>query len=274
MSDEPEKIEKTAVELAREKIEVTVIKADDPVEESEAELEVEPETVEETIEANAETIEQSEKTEEELEAEKLEANTVAEKARIQKRIDREVSKRKVLEDEITELKRQLNVKKEAGEDVLTEADVDQLAEVKANAKQLKKEFDATCNRLADEAEKVDKDFLKNVKNLGEEIGPIPSLMIAALDDLENGGVVLAYLAKNPDEAEDFYKMNATKLGVHIERLSNKLKPKPVVKKLSNTPPPNTPVNSNGRVPNQLHDKMDDRTWIETRNAQRRAAGKF
>ena len=50
-------------------------------------------------EAKEEKIEASEKTEEELEAEKLEAKTAAEKLAF-KRIDKEVAKRKVLEDEV------------------------------------------------------------------------------------------------------------------------------------------------------------------------------
>jgi hypothetical protein len=79
----------------------------------------------------------------------------------------------------------LETKKAEGEETLTEADVETRAEAKAAQKVADAEFTRACNRLADAAEKIDKDFSKKVEELAKEVAPIPSAMVATLDDIDN-----------------------------------------------------------------------------------------
>lgn len=218
-------------------------------------------------EDNKEKIEKSEKTEEELEKEKHEAKSSADKARIQKRIDKEVAKRKVLEEENKELKRKLEAKPDA-EKALTEEDVESRAEAKAKVKSAEREFVNACNRLADAAKKIDKDFKAKIDEVTEEYEPIPGMMIGILDDMDNGGEVLSYLANNPEEYGEVHGLTEGKMGRRLQKISDKLiedkKPKP--KKISSAPKPNEPVDGNRISPSILSDKMPMEEWVRKRNA--------
>lgn len=224
-------------------------------------------------EAKEEKIEASEKTEEDLEAEKLEAKTAAEKARIQKRIDKEVAKRKVLEDEVTELKKLLAAKEGDGEK-LTKEDVEKEAKRIAIELNNERQFTADCNRLADAAKKLDKEFDSKMKSLAEDVAPIPGYMIGALADLKNnaGGAVLKYFTDNPDIYEDVIALPPMKMVGEIKDISFKLeaetKPKP--KAVSKVPAPNEPVGGKGGSNSMViteADTKDMQTFVKKRQMQ-------
>jgi len=99
-----------------------------------------------------------------------------------------------------------------------------------------REFIAACNRLADGATKLDKDFKKKIDELSEDVGPIPGHMIGILDDLDNGAKILTYFTANPDEYEELIAFPTIKAGVKLTRLSEKLAKVPE-KKISKAPPP-------------------------------------
>src|ERR1700722_7041254 len=242
MSKTPEEI--AALEAQRKLVNVTgVITKDDDgnVVEKKEEKEVETkteenkevieETKQETLQENKEEIKESEKTEEQLETEKSEAKTVAEKARIQRKIDKEVAKRKTLEEENAALKKQLAEANEGKEGKYDEAEVEKRAETKAQQKQAEREFVDASNRLANAAEKLDKDFIKKIKQVAEDVAPIPGHMIGILDDLDDGAKVLAHLADDVDEYERIIYLNPTKAAVELAKLEKKLEKKPEVKKL-------------------------------------------
>jgi len=186
-------------------------------------------------------IEKIEKTEEELETEKQEAKTTAEKARIQRKIDKEVAKRKTLEEELAEIKRQLAAAKEGKEGKFDEDEVDKRANAKAEQKVAEREFLNASNRLADAAEKLDKDFIKKIKVIAEETAPIPGHMIGILDDLDNGGAVLVSLADDVDEYERIITLSPAKAAVKLTKLSVKLEAKPAPKSVSKVPKPIEPI---------------------------------
>jgi len=267
--------EKSAAELAREAIKVTSNTV--PVIEEEKVIEETP-IVEEQVEEAEETIEEHEKTEAELSAEKAEADTEAAKAKIQKRIDKEVAKRKAVEAERDELKRKLEAKPDA-ENALTEADVETRAERLAAEKDAQREFVKACNRVADAAAKVDKDFKTKVDAMAEEIGPIPGQMIGALDDLDNGGAVLSYLSNNVDEAEEIYALPPMRMVSALNKLAFKLEKAAVkIKPPSKVPAPLEGVGGNSRPASPTITAADDRLspgdWIQKRNrelAAKRAA---
>lgn len=258
----PEEIKSEAKAAERAAVNVTTneVKEEPIIEPTEP---VKVETVEEKIEEVA-------KTEEELEAAKEEAKTNAERARIQRRIDKEVAKRKELETQIVELRKALEAKVAEGEVTLTEEDVETRAEAKANMKLAEKKFTEDCNKLQSEAVKLDKDFDKKIKAVADDIGPIPSLMIGVLADLDNGGAVLNYLANDPDEAERIYTLanSPAKMAVELAKLSNKVIPKKETKAVSKVPAPITPVGgSKVNTDEVLSDKADMKEWIRIRNKQ-------
>jgi hypothetical protein len=227
-------------------------------------------TEEAKIEDGEVTIEAHEKTEEELEAEKIEAKTAAEKAKIQRRIDREVGKRKALEDEIKELKAKLAADPEKAS-ALTEEDVETRAEAKAAQKQMVREFEAASDRLFKGGVKTDKEFQAKINALAEDIGKIPGHMIGILDDLDNGGEVLSYFTNNADEAQEIYEMSPAKAAVRLAKLSAKLetekKPKP--KEISKVPDPAETIKGGSQSPDVLPKdptKNIDQ-WVKVRNKQ-------
>lgn len=271
------KPEKTAVELEREKIEVLFNKKDDegePIVEDKEEKEPEKEELETTKE---EEIEKNEKTAEELEQDKIEAKSQKEKDKVQKRIDRLTAKNKELEAELVATKKKLEADPEKAK-VLTEDDVEALAEKKAEAKQLEREFANACNKLADEATKLDKKFPDKVTSMGKEIGPIPSVMIGILEDLENGGAVLNHLTDNVEDADDIYKMSPAKMGMKLKEISIELKNvKKPVKEISKAPDPINALGGNAARSAAIPDpKKDMDAWVKWRNkniADARAGGR-
>ena len=255
---------KTPKELANEersKIEVTVS--------SEAENEEENKDENDEVEEEENNKENKEDTEEEIEEKKEEIKVKTKeersKERIQRRIDKAVAEAKAAKARVEELERQLAAKPD-DEKVLTEDEVEKRAEVKAKQKALEKEFTDNCNRLADEAEKEDKDFTKKINLLTDDIGAIPGYMIGILSDLDNGGKVLSYLANNEDEAEDIWKLSPAKMALKLAKLSDKLNAKPK-KEISKAPIPNKPIGGKGGDTITLHDKMPMDEWIKKRNQQ-------
>lgn len=271
--------DKTAAELEQDKAKVKQeqIEADrkaikvestNDVEEKKEEEKIEDE-VEEKVEEKSEEKEEEkveEKTAEQLEAEKLEAKSQAEKDRIQRRIDKEVGKRKAAEERVKELEAKLAAVPDK-EKLLTEADVDKRAEEKAARKLMESEFIATCNKLADAAAKTDKDFKKKVDAMAEDIGEIPGQMIGVLGDIDNGGAVLSYLTNNVDEAEEIYKLAnmPAKMALKLKDISTKIA-KPV-KQISKTPDPLEPVSGNRQMAAAPKDTDTMEDWVAKRERQ-------
>lgn len=209
---------------------------------------------------NKEDEEKEDKEKEETEEEKI-ARLAAEKeerkqARIQRKFDKIAAEKTAAENRVKELERQLAEKPIEG---LTEEEVQRraeaLADTKLTEKQIKdakKAFEDNCDKLEDAATKSDKNFPRAVNELTTELGPIPAVIINTLIDLDNdnGGEVLAYLAKNVDEAEDLYDLrdNERKLTIKLTRISDKLKEekKPARRERSAVPPPIDTVGGNAR----------------------------
>lgn len=276
---------KTAVELERERIEVTNNNGTgekDPPEADADETGDDDAGAEgdgaEKVEAAEGEVDEAKAEEARLKAAKDAETDPEEKKRIQKRIDREVGKRKAAEAERDTLKARLaEIEKDGPK--LTEADVEERSDKKAALTVAQREFDAACDRLGTAAAKADKEFDKKVGEMSKEIGPIPTQMIGILDELDNGGEVLSHLTNNVDDAEEIYKLPPAKMALKLAQLSTKVaeakKPKP--REISKVPAPGGTVNTNGRG-NQavLHDKMTDAEWIEQRTkqvAEKRKAGR-
>lgn len=295
-----EKAKPTAEELAkkaaddikatRESIKVTTGRASgDEVEGTEEEIaakaaEVEAAEAAEVAAKTAETvekkIEESQKTEEELEAEKLEAETAAEKAKIQRRIDREVGKRKELENKIKELEAKLAADPDKA-NILTEEDVERRSEEKAQALQTQRDFDAASNRLFDAGAKADKEFPVKIKEMADDIGGIPGHLVGIIDDLDNPGEVLVYFTNNADEFKEIYAMSPAKAALKLAKLSDKItaekKPKP--KEISKVPDPAETIKGGSSkasdvLPKNPTDNMAEFVRIRAKQADERRRAKM
>lgn len=188
--------------------------------------------------------------------------------RLTRRLNKVVGEREATKAELAAARKSLEAKGEDGEK-FTKEQVEEEARKLAQQTVAQKEFEKVCDNLNDAAVKVDKDFNKKINEMAEEIGPIPTNMVHILDDLENGGAVLAHLANNVDEAEDIYKLTPGKMASKLAKLSEKLiaegkKRKPI----SKVPDPNNRLNGRSSGSNlNLNDNMTDAEWMEQRNKQ-------
>lgn len=253
----------------REKIDVTVSsKTGDEDEEKEVEVkeEVSDEDKSETDDDASSTDDEGQSSDEEKKEEieaKAKTKEDRRQERMQRRIDKATAEAKAARAEAEDLKRQLAAKPD-DEKVLTEDEVEKRAEVKAVQKAAERAFVADCNKLAEEAEKIDKDFTKKINILTEDIGPIPSQMIGILSDLDNGAKILTYLTENEDVAEDIWKLSPAKMALQLSKLSLKLNKKPT-KEISKAPEPNKGLGGKGGQNDVLHDKMPMDEWVAKRN---------
>lgn len=272
----PTQSEKNAAE--REKIKVTDTGSfgdkDDDSEHGKQEASNE-ETDKEVVEEDKSETEEDIEDEEEEQTADVKAAKQVEKLqktieRLQRRIDKKTGSEDTLRKELIAAKKALEAKKEEGELALTEDEVNARAKKIAQDEMTAREFTRACNKLLDAAIEVDKKFEIKIKALAEDIGEIPSQMIGILDDLNNGGAVLAHLANNEDEAEKIWQLPLAKMTLQLVKISDKLeKDKVKEKKISKVPPPNEPVG--GRAATSSFDptntKMSDKEWIEHRNKQ-------
>lgn len=170
--------------------------------------------------------------------------------RLQKRIDKGTGKSKELQARLEAAEEKLK----GVDNPLTEKDVELRAKQLADETVTQLEFNRACERLNRAAVKIDKKFNDKVDAMAEDIGPIQGRMIGMLDELDNGGAVLNYLADNVDETEEIYTLTNAKMAVRLTKIANELAEKdkkPAVKpakEISKVPDPNKPIN-NSKPPN-------------------------
>jgi hypothetical protein len=229
-------------------------------EEGEEEGEEEDETGDEGEAEVKEGEEETEEQKKEREAkEKIAAKAARKQDRMQRRIDTAIADKKAAETEIAKLRAQLEAnpdQKLTAEEV--EAKAEALAAKKLADKQmveLQEQFDKTCEKLHKDALKVDKEFTDKINDIAEQFGAIPSFMIGVLEDFDNGGEVLAFIANDDDLAEEIYsfKNKPAKMTKKLVEISNTLADakKPKVKKLSAVPDSVKPVKGNRVVSNTI-----------------------
>lgn len=191
--------------------------------------------------------------------EKIEAKAKRKDDRMQRRIDTAVAEKKAAETEIARLKAQLAAdpdKKLTEEEVTTRAEAlaaKKLAE--KNMEDIQTKFNEACDKLQADAKKVDKDFDAKIADIATDLGPIPSFMIGVLEDFDNGGEVLAFIANDDEVAERVYglKNSAAKMTKALVDISNKLAEakKAPKKQISRVPDPGTPVQGRRVVSNVI-----------------------
>lgn len=259
-------------------------KSDNKGEDEEGEGEGDEEDEEDEEEAEGEVKDppedETEEQKKEREAkEKLEAKANRKQERMQRRIDKAVAAQRTAEAEIARLKAQLEAnpdQKLTAEEI--EAKAQALADKKAaekEAKEIQAKFEAACDKLQKEANKIDKTFDDKIHELAEDIGPIPSFMIGVLEDMDNGGEVLAFIANDDELAEDIWSMKPTKMTKKLVEISTKLADakKPPKKQISKVPDPITPVKPNRQVSNTITEADTKNMDIYVTKRQRMMAEK-
>lgn len=221
----------------------------EPEGEGEGEEEDEEEEEDEDEEKDPPTEETDEQKKERVAKEKAEAKAKRKDERMQRRIDTAIAEKKAAEAEIAKLKAQLEAnpdKKLTPEEV--EARAEAIAAKKLADKQLEDiqtKFTAACDKLQAEAKKVDKDFDAKIADIAADFGPIPSFMIGVLEDFDNGGEVLAFIANDDEVAEKVYgfKNSPAKMTKALVDISNKLAEakKAPRRQISKVPDPIAPV---------------------------------
>ncbi len=220
--------------------------------------------------------EKAKKEEEKKAADKIAAKAARKQDRMQRRIDEATAAAKTARDELAAFKAANPDSK------LSEAEVQERAEAIAAQKladkqlaKLKEDFDNTCEKLQKEATKIDKDFYEKIVDVSEQFGPIPSFMIGVLDDLENGGEVLAHIAGDEDLAEKLWKLSKdgknAKLTKEIVAISDKFeadKKAKSKKQISKVPEPIAAVRGSRTVSSVLTeaDTKDMDRYVAKRRA--------
>lgn len=236
-----EEEKKTPAQLVREKIEV--VSSENNTDEEENNNENEENNEEENEEVKEEKKEEveakkSEEDEEEIEEKEDDPEKLKKTIeRLKRRIGTKTNSEKELAKELADARAKLAKLEEEGTNTLTEEDVETRAEEKARIKREQEKFDETCNKLAEEAEKIDKNFQNKVTELGEDYGKIPPVMIDVLGDINNGGAVLNYLCDNPDEYEKLRVLKPGRMAVKLNEIAETIKPKKAIKEISKVPPP-------------------------------------
>ena len=224
--------------------------------------------------------ETAEQKKEREDKEKLEAKTNRKQERMQRRIDKAVAAQKAAETELERLKAQL----EANPDQkLTAEEIERQAQALADKKAKEKEladldakFKKECDALQKAANKADKDFDTKIHDIAEDIGPIPSFMIGILNEMDNGGEVLAHIANDDELAEEIWEMRPTKMTKKLVEISAKLEEakKPPRRQISKVPDI-APVRPNRVVSNTITeaDAKNMDVWVRKRQAQMAEARK-
>lgn len=262
--------EKKKAQEQRDAIQVTTDAKEEAEKAEAAEVVTKEEETSETaeVEETEAAVEASEDKVEELE-EELEDKTLTAKERekLEARIEKERKKNRDLRKDLEEANRQLAARPD-DQKVFTEEEIVKRAKEIAKEERIAEDFDAAVNRIAKEAQKLDKDYQAKVKAMSEDYnqGIIPGLMIGILDDLpNNGGDVLMYLANHEDEYEEIHVLSPAKMALRLKDISDKLKPK--AKKISQVPAPNEGVKGKGTSPDVLRDDAPMEDWVRIRAKQ-------
>lgn len=192
--------------------------------------------------------------------------------RLQKRQGKTASERDQIRQQLADAQAALNAKVEQGEG-LTEEEVERRANLKAEEKAAEREFAKAVSNLNKAATKADAEFPTKIKELTEDVAPIPGAMIGILEDLDNGngGAVLAYLADNPDEYEEIFEMPLTRMANRLNKISDKVAEaaKPKKKAISKAPAPINGIKGGEKSPTILppNPTKDMDTFVRMRREQ-------
>lgn len=137
-----------------------------------------------------------------------------------------------------------------GDKVLTQADVERLADIKAaqkvaadNSKRKEEAFNDVCAQVYKSGAEEYSDFDDKLKTLGL-MGSVDNDFLSIVTELPQPARILHYLGDNPEEAERILALPPVKQGIELARLETKVsKAKQVT--VSNAPEPINPIGGSG-----------------------------
>ena len=168
------------------------------------------------------------------------------------------------EARIAELERALNPNGQAPEAPRphTAADVDRLANERAQQIADARAFDQDCNSIAEAGKSAHPDFMDAIATLNL-VGKVTPGLIEAVKEAGDPASLLYQLGKNPDEAERILALTPARMGAALAKLAAKAPTPPPV---SRAPAPLTPVAGSARVEADP-DKMSMEDYVRWRDAQ-------
>jgi len=154
---------------------------------------------------------------------------------------------------------------------LSAADIERLADQKANQKLAAQAFDKACNTTYEAGTKKHGGaFAESVKQLGAAVGPQAFRGVLEIaTELDAGSEVIYHLGNTPDEAARIASLPPLKQASELTRLEAKLTAPPPPKKLTASPPPVEPINGRGgKASVDLNDKsVPIDVWMREREKQ-------
>lgn len=161
---------------------------------------------------------------------------------------------------------------------LSQADIDRLADEKANAKVAAQRVNDRCNEIARLGAKEFKgDFDKAMAEV-HSISPLfdrqgrPEPLMQAILETDEPHKVLHYLGTNPDVAEEIAEMSPLRAARRLGQIERDMAAKPPEPKPSNAPKPLQPVKS-AAASGEPDPSKDPAGWMKWRNEQLRGARK-
>jgi DNA repair ATPase RecN len=160
---------------------------------------------------------------------------------------------------------------QTGERQYTQAELDSAVEHGSAVR----EYTRVANRLVDEGETKHPDFMDEIEDLAEKVGPLvrnglPSpFMQVVLDTAKSPIELLHYLGTNPDVAGKLTKLNPHQLAVKLDRIQSELAEASKPQR-SSAPKPLEPVKGKASD-SELGSNLSDAEWMKRREAQVREA---
>lgn len=195
------------------------------------------------------------------------------KRKLQRRIDKLTADRGGRDEQIRQLRTELEAAKRAAEsdEPAKKPEADPV-EIAKQIRIREKTAEATA-KVWKEATTKYPDFQAKVSELVEEVGPVlnddwtPTNLLDAVLDSDAPGDVLYYLGENPEVAAELVGLSPARIGRRIERIETELKAK-AKPKTSAAPRPLAPVKPAAVAPEPNPAKMSDRQWAEFRRQAR------
>lgn len=128
---------------------------------------------------------------------------------------------------------------------MSEAEINALAEKRAEQISRQRSFDKACNDVASAGKDEYADFDQSLRTF-QMLGGLPTSLLEVITEMPNAHKVLYSLGKDPDLAERVVKMSPTKQALELARLEQNLS-KPVSRAVSSAPPPVRTIDTTSRA---------------------------
>lgn len=128
---------------------------------------------------------------------------------------------------------------------LSEAEINAMAEKRADEIARQRAFNKSCNEVAEAGKDEYPDFDRALGTF-QMLGGIPTALLEVITEMPNAHKILYSLGKDPDLAERVVKMSPGKQALELARLENSVT-KPTPRAISAAPPPVRPIDTNSRA---------------------------